>query len=125
VISSYFKDIKSIIESYSHLIADYSLNEKTYSVEKGFIEGKVSFIDDSILEFAEVKNIEVKSKLKYRYHYMETNNNTIFRYDNAKHFPDLKSFPHHKHLKDKTIDSKEPDINKILTEIERLLLKGK
>lgn len=37
------------------------------------------------------------TQLDYRYHFQDENNQLIFRYDSTPHFPDLASFPHHKH----------------------------
>lgn len=54
----------------------------------------------------------------YRYHLQDRQNNLLFRYDNTPHFPDLKSFPHHKHLPDKVVDVEEPSILKIIEEVK-------
>jgi len=58
--------------------------------------------------------------LGYRYHFQDQQNNLIFRYDNTPHFPDLKSFPHHKHLKNKVEDSDEPLILDVINEAKLL-----
>lgn len=57
---------------------------------------------------------------KYRYQYMDEKLLLIFRYDNAPHHREVKSFPHHKHVSNKVTDSKEPGLNDILLEIARL-----
>ena len=98
-------------------------NIDNYCEERGFIEGEIMFIDDSRLDFAEVKDIEINQKIKYHYHYMDTDNNMIFRYDNAKHHKDIKSFPHHKHFLNTIDESSEPEITIVLNEIENIVLK--
>ncbi len=123
MISDYFVKIRKIISEFSHIVIDYSIREKVYSEEKGFIEGVIIFSDNSSLDFAEVKNIEIKEKLKYRYHYMDSKQVLIFRYDNTKHFPELNNFPHHKHIPSKVIGCTEPNFKKLLKEIERIVLK--
>jgi hypothetical protein len=40
----------------------------------------------------------------------------VFRYDSAPHFPDLPTFPHHKHLPSNVIVSWKPDIERVLQE---------
>ena len=45
-----------------------------------------------------------------RYHFQDQQNNLIFRYDNTPHFPNLKTFPHHKHLNKKIEASTRPQI---------------
>ena len=123
MITKYFNTVKSEIENYSHIIENYTINEKTYSDKQGFIEGELFFTDASRLEFAEVKNVRIPDKQKYHYHYMTKSNKIIFRYDNSKHFKNLKTYPHHKHLSDKVIESNEPDILNVLSEIEEVILK--
>lgn len=125
MISKYFDKVKNEINSYSHVVENYQLNEKVYSEVLGFIEGELFFPDESRLAFAEVKDIEQPSKIKYHYHYMNKNDETIFRYDNAKHHTEIMTFPHHKHLPDGIVESSEPEINLILTEIEAIILKNK
>ena len=122
MISRYFDNIKSVIESYNYIIESIHIQEKTYSDEKGFIEGKILFIDNSRLEFAEVKNIEITEKIKYHYHFMDSSNQMIFRCDNAKHHKEIKTFPHHKHLNNTVLESNEPTIKSILSEIEGIVI---
>jgi hypothetical protein len=97
MISDYYLQIKSIFEKYAYIISGQSTTEKTYSDKKGFIEGDVIFYDDSRLDFAEVKDVDKQGKIKYRYHYMDENKDLVFRYDNARHYPDIETFPNHKH----------------------------
>jgi hypothetical protein len=125
MISNYFDDVKSQIEKFSHIVENYELREKSYSNERGYIEGELSFIDESRLDFAEVKDVGREGKIKYNYHYMDNANDLIFRCDNAKHHKIIKTFPNHKHLPKEIIACSEPEINDVLSEIEgRILKKG-
>ena len=124
MINRYFKKVKDKIDEYNHIISDSNTNEKTYSEKRGFIGGKVNFSDDSRLDFAEVKDVEIEEKIKYRYHYMNSDNEMKFRYDNAKHHPDIETFPHHKHTSDCIKPSNEPKIGDVLSEIERQVVKN-
>jgi len=56
------------------------------------------------------------SHLDYRYHFQDRQNNLIFRYDSTPHFPDLPSFPHHKHLPDRVIACEKPHLVTVLKE---------
>lgn len=58
--------------------------------------------------------------LGYRYHFQDGQNNLIFRYDNTPHFPELESFPHHRHLADKVTGIEEPSIVKVIEEAKLL-----
>ena len=123
MIFNYFDKVKTTIENYSHIIENYQLNERVYSEARGYIEGEITFTDDSRLDFAVVKDIEINLKIKYHYHYMDSENNLIFRYDNARHYKGIKSFPNHKHLPNTIEASSEPEITTVLSEIENRILK--
>ncbi|MFT5618117.1 MAG: hypothetical protein ACI85I_001347 [Arenicella sp.] len=125
MILDYFAQIKSVIKKYAHIISDFSSTEKTYSENKGFIDGEVIFTDESKLDFAEVKDAERAGKMKYCYHYMDEEQELIFRYDNAKHYPDLPNFPHHKHSQSGVEESQEPELDSILSEIEAKVMREK
>jgi len=45
----------------------------------------------------------------------------IFRYDNAEHHKTIKTYHHHKHLKNSVIDSSEPNLFDVLLEIEEMI----
>jgi len=69
------------------------------------------------LDFAEVKDTDVTPKVKYRYQYMNEQQDLIFRYDNAPHHPDIETFPHHKHDMNEIKASDEPKFFDVLSEI--------
>ena len=75
------------------------------------------------MEFLEVVDTENNIKDKYRYHFMDDKNNLVFRYDNSKHHNKIKTFPHHKHVENKVLESKEPSFIDILLEIKSILSK--
>jgi hypothetical protein len=58
--------------------------------------------------------------LGYRYHFQDRQNNLIFRYDNTPHFPELESFPYHKHLVDKVTGAERPSIAEVINEAKLL-----
>ncbi len=45
------------------------------------------------------------NKRKYSYHWQDNNNNLICRWDNSPHWKSILSFPHHKHYKNKILES--------------------
>ncbi|MFW5640505.1 MAG: toxin-antitoxin system TumE family protein [Thermodesulfobacteriota bacterium] len=63
--------------------------------QTGIISGTMVFLDGSVFHFKEVL---VGKKRRYRFHYMDRDDNLITRWDNAPHYRDLKTFPHHVHL---------------------------
>jgi len=58
--------------------------------------------------------------LGYRYHFQDAKNNMVFRYDNTPHFPELDSYPHHKHFYDGVIPFDQPSIVEVIDEAKSL-----
>ncbi len=55
--------------------------------------------------------------LDYRYHCQDGQTRLQFRYDSTPHFPNLSSFPHHKHLSDgQVIATDRPSIAEVAKE---------
>jgi hypothetical protein len=54
---------------------------------------------------------------------MDKSQKMIFRYDNAKHHPEIETFPHHKHTSDKIENGKEPELIDVLSEIQEKIKK--
>ena len=103
----------------------FELNFSYRSPRVAHLSGHVVFRTGWVMEFDEIitqERIEIK-KLKYRYHVMDKNRRLIFRYDNVPHFPKIKTHPHHKHTKDKVIESKAPGLLEVIQEIETLIVK--
>jgi hypothetical protein len=123
MIDVYFEKTENTLQYFQSIIKSYSITKEIYNEKQGFIKGKIIFINNSQLNFLEVKNTDITGKVKYRYHYMGRDNILIFRYDNAYHHPEIDSFPHHKHQKDKITGSKEPNIYDILLEIQKTIHK--
>jgi len=75
-----------------------------------------------LLEINEAMMVEdnILAALDYRYHCQDAENNLVFRYDSTPHFPDLDTFPHHKHLFDQVIPCVKPEIIQVLQEVTAL-----
>ncbi len=122
MIAKYFKKVENNLDENSHFIEDFLINKQTFTKEKGTIEGEVFFNDESRMDFMEAVNTSKKGKDKYSYHYMDKEKEMIFRYDNAKHHREIKTFPHHKHTPKGIIESSEPNLNQILGEVEKNIM---
>lgn len=119
----YFAQVERVIEAFPH-IRTYELQKKIYNAKQGFISGQIIFDNEVRLDFVEVKDTDVESKLKYRYHCMDANNETIFRYDNTPHHPEITSYPHHQHKGLAIYESSEPSLEDVLLEIAELKRRG-
>jgi len=89
-----------------------------------YLRGAIVFTDASSLDLSLFiqKTGRVLSVDKYRFHYMDSQSRMIFRYDNAPHHPDLASFPHHKHISNRTIPASFKELSDILEEISAIIL---
>lgn len=117
MVNRYFEKIERIISGFREIITKQVISKKTYNDTQGMVSGEIEFIDDSELSFMELKNTEQREKKKYKYHYMDNTKQMIFRYDNAKHHPEIETFPHHKHTTENIEESNEPDLIDVLSEI--------
>ncbi len=84
-----------------------------------FAEGRIVFYNDNIFEFTESITPD---RFKYRYHYMTAESELIFRYDNVPHHFEISTFPDHKHLPGKIVESNTVNMKKVVEEIIELLV---
>ena len=97
--------------------------EEILTPERVNIRIRVRFLNGYILAWNEslIKEGMDIIHLGYRYHFQDSNNKIIFRYDNAPHFPQLETFPHHKHLSNNVIAVKRPAISELLKELKKYI----
>lgn len=84
------------------------------------------FHDGSLLDFDEavlLRNEQIV-KLRYAYHYQNESGEVIFRYDNAPHYPNILTYPHHKHVGSAVEPAQVPDLSEVLREIEQMIFNG-
>ncbi len=93
------------------------------SNQRGTIRGRLKFHDGSLLDFGEVLVSQNRRivKLRYAYHYQDASGNLLFRYDNAPHYPNIPTHPHHKHVGSTVVPARAPDLSEVLPEIEQLI----
>lgn len=96
--------------------------EEILTATRANLRIRLRFSKGCLLELNEAVIVDANNlvSLDYRYHCQDAQNRLLFRYDNAPHFPDLASFPHHKHLPDATVSSEKPTIFQVLKESEAL-----
>ena len=123
----------NIIQAYLDKVEQLLLNSSNIYVEefsaviltedRANIRVKIRFSLRYLLAISEIL-VVVNNQIKYidyRYHFQDGQNNLIFCYDSTPHFPNLSSFPHHKHLFDDVIACEKPDIADVLQEVMELL----
>ena len=73
-------------------------------------------------EFIEIFEFYFSGKLlKYSYNYIKESI-SILRYDNAPHYKKLKSYPHHKHVKNIILELENPQLEEFLRELTKMRL---
>ena len=81
---------------------------------------RIYFSDGSFLEMTErIVEEDQLTTTKYRFHWQNKEGRIIKRWDNARHHPEIKTFPHHLHdgSEDNGIAGKEINGIKVLSKI--------
>jgi len=116
-IEKYFDSVARFLELHP-LIKNVAIEKKVATRNRGYIKGMVTFTNGSQLHIKEFINSKLR-KISYAYHYQDKNGVLIFRYDNAPHHAEIKTFPHHKHVlnKPKPEPAQEKNIVEMVKEI--------
>jgi hypothetical protein len=124
-IFDYFEGLqRGIQQNRSIVTVEEPITTQTFDLYRGLFRARVSFWDESHLTIDEV--IDTASSypevLRYAYTYIKGNKH-IFRYDNAPHYPDFPTFPHHKHIgpNETAQASEKPTLSQVFKEIEQFL----
>ena len=121
ILSQYFEDIENSIRKLERANVE-RYEEEVLTPSRANLRIRVRFLSGHLLEVNEAIVLEADKikHLGYRYHFQDQENNLIFRYDSTPHFPDLKTFPHHKHLNKKVEASNRPQILNVIKEAKLL-----
>lgn len=125
VIKSFIEDFEKTLDSSPVILSSNIQKHFGPDGNTAYLKGAVTFIDSSCLELALfIEGIRGTIHVdKYRYQYMNSQRQMIFRYDNAPHHPELPSHPHHKHAGNVVTSAYLPSLKEILNEISAALLK--
>jgi len=119
MIENYLREYHDTLNS-SIVILNYKLETKIINDFLLILEGSAE-TEIRLLDFVEVlryDGVEVNKK-KYKYNFRSFNSKLIFRFDNAPHYPKIKSFPHHLHSVSEVFESVEPTIYQVLQKIKK------
>ena len=121
-IPAYLEEIEQLLFNYSDIyVEEYKIVVLT--PERANLRLRVRVAFGYLLAISEILVVVDNqiTYIDYRYHFQDEQNKLIFRYDNTPHFPNLSSFPHHKHLPDRVIACKKPHITTVLEEAMNFL----
>lgn len=95
----YLESVRKFLLTDSRINGHQILREYE-DVEKSYIRARLTLADESLLEFSEYIEQDTGDEIKitkYSYHWIGKDGRMLRRWDNTKHFPKLKNFPHHIH----------------------------
>ena len=126
VIEKFIEEIDKAIAS-SPIVLSSNIQKHFGPRNTVYLKGNLIFINSSVLEIAifAAKSPNALVINKYRLHYMNSNKEMIFRYDNASHHPEVSSFPHHKHIQNKVLHANIPSIKDVLNEISAIIIESR
>lgn len=115
-IEQYFAAVEAAVARLPAYTENYT--EEILTAQRANLRIRLRFDNGALLEINEALVVVngALTTLGYRYHLQRANNELVFRYDNTPHFPDLPSFPHHKHLCDAVVAAGKPDLLDVLQE---------
>jgi len=91
-----------------------------------------------LVDESSVQSIRIKTKLmdgstlfihetvserghKYSYHWQDEDNKLLLRWDNAPHYKEIETFPHHKHIGERLEPTYKLSVNEVLQHIKIVL----
>ncbi len=121
VLLAYFEDIEQQLFALSNLYVE-QFDATILTAERANLKLRLRFKGRYLLAISEALQVVDGqiTQIDYRYHFQDENNQVIFRYDSTPHFPDLPTFPHHKHLPGTVISAKKPDLTQVFQEASTL-----
>src|SRR5512137_1239420 len=98
LIDAYLQSLLEVVAASPVVRASNILLDKR-TLRSGLLRGDIYFADGSRLHFRELVEVQdIVVRHMYSYHYQDTNEKLIFRYDDTPHHVNLQNFPHHKHV---------------------------
>ena len=103
----------SLLKRYMPPVVDYQVELYEHETPLLRFKATIFFLDSSRLRIKEYRFID--GSRKYAFHWESVDGGLKVRWDNAEHWPDVSTFPHHKHLAN--ADNVQPSIETGLEDI--------
>ncbi len=119
--NSYQSELEAIVNNCNDVIKN-SFEYTKFDDFSGYIKGQILFRNGTLIfrEVISLKDNPHCRKKKYSYHFMNEQNELIFRYDNSIHPESLNIPVSHKHIGTKVIETHEPQLFEIIKEIIKI-----
>ncbi len=124
MIENYFDEIEKALIN-DPLVVLTNINRYHTNPKTAYIRVKALFIDGSSLNIFQHIHLKKNNIIitDYRLHYMDSESKLIFRYDNAPHYPEISTFPNHKHIPSGVREASIPNIKELLNEIHKHIVR--
>ena len=111
----------NLIKRYMPPIVNYRIDRYEHEGALLRINLQILFVDNSVLRVKEYRFLD--GSRKYSYHWADADAVLKIRWDNAEHWPDIPTFPHHKHIgTDSNVQvSTETGLESVLKQIVTIL----
>jgi hypothetical protein len=121
ILVQYLRDVENAIRQLADSYVE-RYEEEHLTPNRVNLRVRIRFTNGYLLELNEsaIREGENINYLGYRYHFQDEKNNLIFRYDNTPHFPELESFPNHKHSPSAVISTQKPSIVEAIIEAKQI-----
>lgn len=118
-LQKYSAEIKALLTT-STIVRGFTIRKERLIDTTLYFDISTELIDGSELYIVEYVVLEENlKKIKYKYHWQSKKSQKFVRWDNIPHYPDVETFPYHKHVSEKVEPSSEVDLVYVLKEIEK------
>ena len=111
-----------LILTISPVVEHFKVIKRRETETDGYLRGRAVLTDETLLEISMYcQRIEGAVRLiGYRFHWQDKEAKLLKRWDNAKHHPELKTLPYHRHVGEdgKVKESVSMDLWKVLRILE-------
>jgi hypothetical protein len=126
LVNDYFAQVEHALAQRADVILRQSIHVEARTDTTGLIRGLLVLDDNSEFHFVEYVDTEQGfRRLRYHYHYQYADGRMILRYDDKPHYPEVTTFPHHKHVaqEDRVAASSAPTLIETLDEVIEMALR--
>jgi len=109
----------NLLEKHKDVIKTFRVEHYDQEGESYRIKLEIVFINDSRLFFKEY--LFSNGERKYAFNWVDAAGKLLYRWDNAPHWPDVITFPYHKHVEGQVLASRETTLEEILMVIAKEL----
>jgi hypothetical protein len=112
MIKQYLTKLRNLIASSEQIVKVEIVRDSIWETDIetiAIIRFKLQLSNGNRIELTErlIQIDQTLQRTKYSYHLQDSVGNLILRYDNAPHFPQISTYPHHKHTAETVESSNE------------------